>query len=120
MGTDTLRQRFGEGARDHLARLHELARFDIEDEQVRPDTRRAFSVNRLVRAWLPTAREAGEQHRKLRQIRETIGFVLDRTPWKFAIWRAVVRGAGRRPLDDSESEGGTDREASEWLANQLR
>ncbi len=120
MGTDTLRQRFGEGARDHLARLHELARFDIEDEQVRPDTRRAFSVNRLVRAWLPTARETGEQHRKLRRIRETIGFVLDRTPWKFAIWRAVVRGAARRPLDDSGSEGSTDQEASDWLTNQLR
>ena len=120
MGTDTLRQRFGEGARDHLARLHELARFDIEDEQVRPDTRRAFSVNRLVRAWLPTAREAGEQDRNLRRIRETIGFVLNRTPWKFAIWRAVVRGAARRPLDDPECEGNADQEASEWLANQLR
>ena len=41
MGTDTLRHRFGEGARDHIARLHELARFDIEDEQVKPDTRRS-------------------------------------------------------------------------------
>ena len=120
MGTDTLRQRFGEGARDHLARLHELARFDIEDEQVRPDTRRTFSVNRLVRAWLPKAREAGEQHRKLRQIRETIGFVLDRTPWKFALWRAVVRGAARRPLGDPKNEEHSDQEASEWLANQLR
>ena len=120
MGTDTLRQRFGEGARDHLARLHELARFDIEDEQVRPDTRRTFSVNRLVRAWLPTAQGAGEQHRTLRQIRETIGFVLDRTPWKFALWRAVVRGAARRPLGDSENEGKIAQEASEWLTNQLR
>ena len=120
MGTDTLRQRFGEGARDYLARLHELARFDIEDEQVRPDTRRAFSVNRLARAWLPAGREEGEQHRKLRQIRETIGFVLDRTPWKFALWRALVRGAARRPLDDSENEECTDQEASDWLANQLR
>ena len=120
MGTDTLRQRFGEGARDHLARLHELARFDIEDEQVQPDTRRTFSVNRLVRAWLPEAREVGEQHRKLRQIRETIGFVLDRTPWKFALWRAVVRGAARRPLRDPKNEGNSDQEASKWLANQLR
>lgn len=120
MGTDTLRQRFGEGARNHLARLHELARFDIEDEQVRPDTRRAYSVNRLVRAWLPTARETGEQQRKLRQIRGTIGFVLDRTPWKFAIWRAVVRGAARRPLDNSQDKRSIDEEASEWLANQLR
>ena len=120
MGTDTLRQRFGEGARDHLARLHELARFDIEDEQVRPDTRRTFSVNRLVRAWFPEALEAGEQQGKLRQIRETIGFVLDRTPWKFALWRAVVRGAARRPLSDSEDEGNSEQEASEWLTNQLR
>ena len=120
MGTDTLRQRFGGGARDHLARLHELARFDIEDEQVRPDTRRTFSVNRLVRAWLPTAREAGEQRRKIRQIRETIGFVLDRTPWKFVIWRAVVRGAGRRAFGDSENRENADEEASEWLANQIR
>ncbi len=120
MGTDTLRQRFGEGARDHLARLHELARFDIEDEQVRPDTRRTFSVNRLVRAWLPKAREAGEQHRNLHQIRETISFVLDRTPWKFAIWRAVVRGAARRPLGEPENNSDTAQEASRWLCNQLR
>ena len=120
MGTDTLRQRFGEGVRDHLARLHELARFDIEDEQVRPDTRRTFSVNRLVRAWLPKAREAGEERRELRQIRETIGFVLARTPWKFAIWRAVVRGASRRPLGDPENNKVTAQEASEWLSNQLR
>ena len=119
MGTDTLRQRFGEGARDYLARLHELARFDIEDEQVRPDTRRAFSVNRLVRAWLPKGREAGEEHRELRQIRETIGFVLNRMPWKFAVWRAVVRGAARRPLGEPENEGDTAQEAAEWLSNQV-
>ena len=120
MGTDTLRQRFGEGARDYLARLHELARFDIEDEQVRPDTRRAFSVNRLVRAWLPKSRETGEEHRELRRIRETIGFVLDRTPWKLAIWRAVVRSASRRPLVESEGTRETAHEASEWLIDQLR
>ena len=120
LGTDTLRQRFGEGARDHLARLHELARFDIEDEQVRPDTRRAFSVNRLVRAWLPKAREVGEERKALRQIRETIGFVLDRTPWKLSIWRAVVRGAARRPLGESQHEGDLGQEAVEWLSNQLR
>ena len=120
MGTDTLRQRFGEGARDHLARLHELARFDIEDEQVRPDTRRTFSVNRLVRAWLPKAREAGEEHRELRRIRETIGFVLDRTPWKFALWRAAVRGAARRPLVDPENNENSDQEGAKWLANRLR
>ena len=120
MGTDTLRQRFGEGARDHLARLHELARFEIEDEQVRPDTRRMFSVNRLVRAWLPRAEDVGDEDKELRQIRETIGFVLDRTPWKFPIWRAVVRAAARRPLGRSENAADTDQEAATWLSNQLR
>ena len=120
MGTDTLRHRFGEGARDHLARLHELARFEIEDEQVRPDTRRTFSVNRLVRAWLPRSLKEGEESRELRQIRDTISFVLDCTPWKFVIWRAVVRGAARRPLNESENEESTTLESSKWLSNQLR
>ncbi len=120
MGTDTLRQRFGDGARDHLSRLHELACFDIDDEQVRADTRRTFSANRLVRAWLPSTRQAGEQHRMLREIRETIGFVLDRTPWKFVLWRALVRGAARRPLEDSETGTNSDQEATKWLQNKLR
>ena len=119
MGTDTLRHRFGEGARDHVTRLHELARFDIEDEQVKPDTRRTFSVNRLVRAWLPRSRETGEEHRQLRQIRETISFVMDRTPWKFAIWRAVVRAAARRPLGEPDNVQDTAQEALQWLSNQL-
>ena len=53
LSTDTLDDRFGDGARRHIARLHELARFEIDDEQVRPETRRTFAANRLVRAWAP-------------------------------------------------------------------
>ena len=120
MGTDTLQQRFGEGARGYLRRLHELARFDIADEQVREDTRRAFSVNRLVRAWLPTGGATGDDRKDVADIRETVAFVLDRTPWKFALWRAVVRSAARRPLAESNEDGDPDSEAEEWLSNQLR
>ena len=120
MGTDTLRQRFGDGARDYLAQLHDLARFDIEDEQVRPDTRRTFSVNRLVRAWLPRAHESGEEHAELRKIRKTIGFVLNQTPWKFVLWRAAVRGAARRPATKSENEQEVKNESLEWLSNLLK
>lgn len=120
MGTDTLRQRFGDGARDYLAQLHDLARFDIEDEQVRPDTRRTFSVNRLVRAWLPRARESGEEIAELQKIRKTIGFVLNQTPWKFVIWRAAVRGAARRPATESENEQEGNKESIEWLSNLLK
>ena len=49
MGTDTLQHRFGDGAREHLARLHELARFDIEDEQVRGTAVRARRTSRIRR-----------------------------------------------------------------------
>ena len=120
MGTDTLQQRFGDGARGYLARLHELARFDIDDEQVREDTRRAFSVNRLVRAWLPTGGAVGDERKEASDIRETVAFVLGRTPWKFALWRAVVRAAVRRPFGEAVGEADVTGEAEEWLSNQLR
>ena len=120
MGTDTLQQRFGDGARGYLTRLHELARFDIDDEQVREDTRRAFSVNRLVHAWLPTGGAVGDERKAAADIRETVAFVLGRTPWKFALWRAVIRGAVRRPFGEGEEETDLTDEAEEWLSNQLR
>ena len=114
MGQDTLAERFGEGARNRLARLHELARFEIEDEQVRADTRRAFAVNRLVRTWLP-------QHRSeqaLEDIRYSVTHVLRETPWKFSLWRAVIRAAARRPFESSQRQG--NKTAAEWLVSQLR
>ena len=113
LGTDTLDERFGEGARRHIARLHELARFEIDDEQVRPETRRTFSVNRLVRAWAPMDMET----QVVRDVRETVASVLGSTPWQFSLWRAVVRAAVRRPSGRDRS---SDREAAEWLCVQLR
>ena len=52
IGRDTLVERFGQGARNRLVQLHDLARLDIDDQQVRQDMRRAFAANRLVAAWL--------------------------------------------------------------------
>ena len=116
IGSDTLTERFGEGARDRLVQLHELARFDIDDQQVRADTRRTFAANRLVRAWLPADEEAA--HATLAEIRSSVAHVLRATPWKFALWRAVVRAAARRPHGRARDHG--DREAQGWLSNQLR
>lgn len=118
IGTDTLADRFGPDATNRLERLHELARFDIEDEQVRTDTRRAFAVNRLVQAWLPSSGASDA----IREIRRSVEHVLQLTPWKHALWRAVVRAAARRPLGDrSKSERSTDdKEAAAWLKVQLR
>ena len=115
IGRDTLADRFGHGARTRLERLHELARFDIDDEQVRPDTRRAFAVNRLVRTWLPQDEERARS--ALADIRNSIGHVLKITPWKFSLWRSVVRAAARRT---SSSEDDGDKEAASWLSDQLR
>ncbi len=114
---DTLSERFGEGARNRLIQLHDLARLDIDDLQVRADTRRAFAVNRLVRAWLPG--DAVEVEVGVAGIRESIARVLRMTPWKYSVWRAVVQAAARRApttKDHEAEEGG----AAKWLVEQLR
>lgn len=118
IGTDTLADRFGAEAEDRRARLHELARFDIDDEQVNGDTRRAFAVNRLVRTWLPP--DAGEAGQALEEIRESVAHVLQNTPWRFSLWHAVVRAAGRREGDLSGSKSDAeDVAARQWLQDQL-
>ena len=114
IGRDTLRQRFGEGAKEYLARLHELARFQIDDRQVRPDTLRMFSINRLVRAWLPRQQDDSEEQRELRLIRQTLSFTIGTMPWKFSAWRAIVRGAARRPKIFKDST-----EENKWLVAQI-
>ena len=115
LGTDTLAERFGDGARYRLDRLHELARFDIDDRQVRPETRRAFAANRLVRVWLPPDHDTASA--ALSDIRESVAYVLRETPWKFSLWRSVVRAAALRPADASEED---DSRAAKWLADRLR
>ena len=115
IGTDTLAERFGEGAQTRLVQLHDLARFAIDDEQVRPDTRRTFAVNRLVRAWLPS----GVAPRALEDVRRSVAYVLQTTPWKFSLWRAVVRAAARRSPGHSSAED-ADSDAQEWLTRQLQ
>ena len=114
---DTLSERFGEGARSRLVQLHDLARLDIDDLQVRADTRRAFAVNRLVRAWLPG--DHVQVAAALSEIRESIGHVLHVTPWKYSLWRAVVRAAARRApgsADQTKDDDG----AAKWLSAQLQ
>lgn len=115
---DTLSERFGEGARSRLIQLHDLARLDIDDLQVRADTRRAFAVNRLVRAWLPG--DAGEVDVGIAAIRESIAQVFQVTPWKYSVWRAVVQAAARRPPASGDQEATDDDDAARWLSEQLQ
>ena len=115
IGRDALADRFGEGAHDHAVRLHDLARLDIDDEQVRPDTRRAFAVNRLVKVWVsPNAEDVRQE---IQQIRDSVESVLRTTPWKFTLWQAVIRASARRPsTSDSQDD---DTVARLWLTRQL-
>lgn len=119
IGKDTLGDRFGEGAHERLVQLHDLARFDIADEQVRPDTRRAFAVNRLVSAWLSS--DTDEARAQLSDTRDSVAKVVQETPWKFALWRAVVRAAARRPpLAEYSPKSSDDAAAQTWLVAQLQ
>ncbi len=116
IGRDTLVERFGQGARNRLVQLHDLARLDIDDQQVRQDTRRAFAANRLVAAWLPA--EADKARQAITDIRDSVAFVLQETPWKFALWRAVVRAAALRPTGSDGTDEET-KEARNWLSRVL-
>ena len=119
IGKDTLTDRFGEGARARQVQLHDLARFDIADEQVRADTRRTFAANRLARAWLSTDRSQAQ--RELLEIRRSVAKVFTETPWKFSLWGAVVRAAGRRVAGaEHHCTEDDDKEARNWLAGMLR
>ena len=118
IGKDTLTDRFGEGARERQIQLHDLARFDIKDEQVRADTRRTFAANRLASAWLSTDRNQA-QH-ELLEIRRSVANVFTETPWKFSLWGAVVRAAGRRVTGAEHHCNEDDEEARSWLAGMLR
>ena len=117
IGNDTLGDRFGQGARDRQVQLHDLARFDIADEQVRADTRRTFAANRLASAWL--SREQSHARRELAEIRRSVADVFKETPWKFSLWGAVVRTAARRTTDSEDHRDREDEEATQWLLGLL-
>ena len=117
IGKDTLGDRFGQGARDRQVQLHDLARFDIADEQVRADTRRTFAANRLASAWL--SRDRGQAHHELVEIRRSVAKVVKETPWKFSLWGAVVRTAARRVTDSEDHRDEDDQEAKQWLLSLL-
>ena len=117
IGNDTLGDRFGQGARDRQILLHDLARFDIADEQVRADTRRAFAANRLAGAWL--SRDPAQAHHELVEIRRSVAKVVKETPWKFSLWGAVVRTAARRAPKLEDHYDKDDNDARQWLLGLL-
>lgn len=122
LGSDSLMDRFGQSASHRLTQLHELVRLDIADKQVREDTRLAFAVNRLVRAWIAED-DPMEGTRQLLQIRRSVEIALSKAPWKFSLWRAAVQAAARRPLPGlrpQKEQPDADDEARSWLRKLLQ
>lgn len=121
IGRDNLFDRFGQRAYDRLVDLHELVRYELDDLQVKKDSRLAFAANRLATAWLPDeSMPAAGSH--LRDIRYSIRKAVNEVPWKYSLWRSVVRAAVRRPpsLSTEGSEWKKENSiAREWLEMML-
>lgn len=121
MGSDTLFDRFGQRAFDRLVQLHELVRYTLDDGQVKDDTRLAFAANRLATAWLPDESTSAARS-SIIDIRMSVQEALRRAPWKFQLWRSIVRCAIRRPpKQEPNTDGWLDDEqaATEWLSRVL-
>lgn len=93
---------------ERLSRLLELSRWNIQDTEIRADTRITFALNALTRAWLP---KGDDRSRKLQrvfveEIRSAAKKALEEAPWKSSIWRAIVRAALRTKLDDHANTDG--------------
>jgi hypothetical protein len=106
-----LTERTGRGY-ERLSRLLELSRWNIQDAEVRSDTRTTFALNALTRAWLPAG---NEQNRKLQrafieEIRSAAKKALEEAPWKPSAWRAIVRASLRTAPGDQ-----TNRKGRDWL-----
>ena len=108
MGQDDAFQRFDRSAKERLGELHELVRVNIDDRQVREDTRLFFAASRLSKAWLPDETSFDD----IAQMMLTLKEALFRTPWKFQLWDAIVKVACRRP---PLNESATHDESTKWL-----
>ena len=120
LGSEGLQNRFGDDAIQRLTNLHELARFDLGDLQVKEETRLSFAASQLARAWL--SEDSLESDRlQLQELRRSIAHAMKHVPWKFQLWRAVIHAAVRRPLgcSDLPSEVEDVQAAKEWLISLL-
>lgn len=93
---------------ERLSRLLELSRWNIQDAEVRADTRYSFALNALTRAWFPEEADLDGKRTKafVKEIRGAAKLALEEAPWKPGLWRAVIR-AGLRPMPgmDPHTEG---------------
>lgn len=115
IGRPTLHELFGSEAGRRLVDLHRFVRMQINDDEVRLDTRMAFAGRRIATAPLPfpeeTRGDEGPDHRieaAVEEISRSVRLAIMKAPWKFQLWEAVNR-LGIRQLASNVSKG------IEWL-----
>ncbi len=118
LGEFRLGRQFGLAAEAHLQRLHELARWNIGDLEVREDTRLAFAVNRLATARIPEAiqhadraRDKAIYNRHVKEIQHSAVQALEHAPQKFSLWRSVLRAS----LYPDSRDGRSFHQGRKWL-----
>jgi hypothetical protein len=118
MGEFRLGRHFGQSADAHIHRLHELARWNIGDREVRQDTRLAFAANRLATARIPETAVGSAQayQRSLEEIRHSIVYAIQQAPEKFGLWRSVVRAS----LHPDSRGGSTFNSGRKWLQKVIK
>lgn len=104
LGRPTLHDLFGHETGRRLVTLHRLIRLDLNDGEVRTDTRMAFSARRIATAPEPVGHEthggcteqgAEKVPPSLAEIGFSIRMALLKAPSKFALWDAVFLYSAR-------------------------
>lgn len=139
LGVEIITERRGEPAFSRLARLHELARWDIRDLEVRKDTLLAFAANRLATAWVPLpdgedqelkddgtelqgGRKKSSYEEAVADIRRSIRQSVLSAPFKFGLWHSVILAMLRTEHQSETSDEGAVRTETgiDWLQKMLR
>lgn len=116
LGNASQEEQFGDGAANRLVELHQLVHLRLECEDGRDDTRIVFAANRLAEAFLPEeGTDSDEDHNA--EIRRSIGEAMRRAPWKFVLWRAVIRAACRRSFGPQPPD--VEERSQKWLISLL-
>lgn len=111
---ESIVDRYSQRAFQRINQLQDLARWDIQDLEVRPDTRLSFSVTKLTRARIPDS-DPSETQKAIEEIRRTVRMAIRQAPWKYSLWRSAIRAALRAEPGENAFSPGMD-----WLEKMLQ
>jgi hypothetical protein len=111
---DTLLDRFGSGTISRLKELHDLVQLNIDDIQVKQESRLSFAAMRLAKAWLPEE-DPSQDSALLAEIRQSLRSAILQVPWKFKIWKAAIRAGARQAIAIERRKNKNTYDGIDWL-----